>query len=192
VGGGAVAIVLAAALSSAFVWPGFADPKPAAFLADTSGFAVATVPSLTPAERIGDQTELVKAMPDTVGAYAQTNIAGTAGWQGGEGAIESWRFTYADSLGPGATNIVVDIGQWGRAAEAEEFFATLLDAESQPVAQGDVEVKGERSGRFALVEVAADAGQGRQGALYWRNGTVVFRVTGPIEKLQQFYSNFPI
>jgi len=194
-------VVLAAALTSAFVWPGFAESHAAAVLSESSSAAHANASAqqsgglaeqLAPAERLGEQTELVKAMPDQVAGFVQTNIDGAASWKGGDKAIESWRFTYADGVGAEASTLLVDVGQWEDAALAEEFFATLLATADEPIAEGDVLVGDAPAGRFALVEGIPTADQTEPGVLYWRNGTLVFRVTGPISQLQQFYSELPI
>lgn len=199
VGIGAVGIVLAAALSSAFVWPGFADSHPAAVLTQAPERSSevmnpdAAVPELEPAARVGEQTELVKAIPDLVAGFVQTDIAGAATWTGGEKAIESWQFTYIAGGNVGADTILVDVGQFENAADSEAFFSALLNSASEPIAEGDVFVGDERAGRFALVEgPTTSAEPSEQGVLYWRNGTVVLRAEGPITQLQQFYTEFPL
>lgn len=186
-------VVVGSALTSAFIWPGFAQPPPVHVLALTGGMTpVQPAPPFVAAQRVADQSVLAKSLPDYVSGYVQTSISGIAGWSGGDSAIESWRFTYADGQHATAQTIVLDIGQWATPEAAEQFLAARLAPLERPIAEGKVKVEGTETGRYALILDPTGGPQSDQGMLYWRNGTVVFRATGRIDRLKSFYQHFPI
>ncbi|WP_425955149.1 hypothetical protein [Xylanimonas sp. McL0601] len=185
VGSAAGVLVLAIALVTAFLWPGFAVPEPLPTPTTTVTAPVPT-PTISPAKRSGEQTALTKALPDTVLAFAQQTITNLPAWQDDHQAVESWTVTYADGKGADATTITLQAGQWSDAADASSFYTAQVKAAGTPVKDGAVEVGGKEAGQYALVPGEAGA------SLWWRNGTVVMHAQGAQDDLEAFYSAFPL
>jgi uncharacterized membrane protein len=188
VGGLALGVVLAIALVTAFVWPGFArsdDPAPAVTVT-----APAPTPTVEPSGRPENQTAFLGALPDTVLQLAVRGAAENPGWIEDLEAIEAWDVTYADGPDPAAATAVVSVtaGQWDDADSAGAALEALLAEAGEPTAEGDVTVGEETAGEYAVTP-AADAGTS---VVTWRNGTAVLQATGPSDLVEDFYSAFPL
>jgi len=179
------ALVLLVALATAFLWPGFAVPEPLP-TPTTTVTAEPPAPTLEPAPRTGEQTDLTGAVPDVAREFVQRAFAHHAAWEEEHGALESWTFTFADVEGADARTITLLVGQWPDADQARSFHESQVRAAGSTVRDGEVTVGGEVVGTYALSGTADDA------VLWWRNGTVVLRAEGPQEALEVFYTAFPL
>ncbi|MFP3714126.1 hypothetical protein [Puerhibacterium sp. TATVAM-FAB25] len=183
--GAAGGVVVAVALLTALVWPGFAlpaEPAPAATVT-----APPPSPTVSPAAREGEQTELTDALPDTVLQYAQRGFAESTTWGAQDDVVEAWEITYADGAGAGAVEITVQVGQWADEPAAEGFAAAWLEDAGEPAEEGEVTVGDEVTGAYAVVPGADGAA-----TVMWRNGTVVITATGPADAVEDLYSAYPL
>jgi hypothetical protein len=182
---GALVAVVAIALVTAFVWPGFArqgEPVP-----DVTVTAPPPTPTAEAAELPEGPTELLSSMPDSVLQLVRLDVAENTAWVDDSGAVESWAVTYGDGS-EGGEQVDLVVGQWADADAAGEVHAVLLEAAGDPTLSGDVTVGGETVGTYA---VTPGGGAGTS-VVTWRNGTVVFQATGPAELVEDFYQSFPM
>lgn len=173
----------AVALLTAFVVPGFAfpnvpdlvdpDPRP-------------TAPVIEPLERTGEATALTEMLPDAVLHLAQRGIDNYDPWQSENRALESWTVLYAAGAGPGATAVILTLGQWADESTATSFANAQSRAAGVPIRTGEVHVGEQVVGNFSI------HGQGADAVIWWRNGTVVLRAVGPANFLIDFYAAFPL
>jgi hypothetical protein len=181
----ALVAVVAVAVVTAFVWPGFAredaDPQP-----DVTVTAAPPTPTAEPVELPDDATELLSTLPDHVLQVVRLDVT-ESGWVEDADAIEAWEITYGDGSA-GGEQVTLVAGQWPEADPAAEVHSALLEAAGDPVVEGDVTVDGETVGPYAVTPGAAEGGS----VVTWRNGTVVFQATGPDELVQDFYQAFPL
>jgi hypothetical protein len=183
--GTAGGVVVVVALLTALVWPGFAlpaEPAPAATVT-----APPPSPTVSPARREGEQTELTAALPDTVLQYAQLGFAESTTWGAQDDVVEAWELTYADGAGVGASAVTVQVGQWADEPAAEGFAAAWLEDAGEAAKEGEVTVGDEVTGTYAVVPGADGAA-----TVMWRNGTVVITATGPADAVEDFYSAYPL
>jgi hypothetical protein len=183
----AVALVAVAAVAvlTAFVWPGFAlDDEPEPTVTVT---APPPTPTAEPAALPEGATEFLSAMPDAALQLVRQDAAEDSAWIDDSGAVEAWAVTYTDGSADGARVDLV-AGQWADAEAAAEIYDTLVGAAGEPTASGDVTVGGEPVGGYA---VTPEGGAGTS-VVIWRNGTAVFRATGPDQLVQDFYQTFPM
>jgi len=147
-----------------------------------------------PLERIGEQTALVKALPDKVGKWVQAGISGFMDWQNDD-AVEAWTVNYLDgtaapdaAVAPAAIQLTV--AQWDTPANAALFFRGQTRDIENPVMTGDVTLadNAQVAGQYVL---ATDPETGI-GVMWWRNGTVVIKAVGPVDLLPDFYSIYPL
>jgi len=183
--GTAGGVVVAVALLTAFVWPGFGLPPAPAPTATVT--APPPSPSISPAARQGEQTDLTAALPDTVLQYAQRGLAESTTWGAQDDVVEAWEVTYADGEGAGATVVTLQVGQWADEPAAEGFAAAWLADAGEPSKQGEVTVGDEVTGTYAVVPGGAGSA-----TVTWRNGTVVLTATGPADVVEDFYSAYPL
>jgi len=206
IGGGATILVVGIGAGSAFGWPGYARPA----LVEPAELAVTTPqprPTATAAERVGEQTALVKAIPDIVQYWVQSGITSNVDWQHESYAIEAWNVNYLDEAARantiksnGGTNSVanyssaitnkqrisVTIGQWESETEASQFYRKQkAQVEVAAINVNSVFVGEQVVGEYALFDLG-----GGQGEIWWRNGTVVIRASGPLDALTDFYSTY--
>ncbi|MCL1801206.1 MAG: hypothetical protein FWG25_07590 [Promicromonosporaceae bacterium] len=192
---GATLVVGGVATFTATMYPGFARTDHV-----TVAAPVFTTPpnlALTALPRIGEQTDLVAALPDTVYYWVQTGISGYLGWQHTNEAVEAWNVTYRDGR-PASTDpltppleVLMTVGQWSTSAAASAFLRATLADFSDPLATGEVSVGVSTVGSYYLYGPDALSGSDL-GTMWWRNGTVVVKITGPISELADFYSAFPL
>ncbi|PFG42090.1 hypothetical protein ATJ88_0740 [Isoptericola jiangsuensis] len=180
--GAAVAIV-AVALVTALVWPGFArqaDPLPE---------VTVTAPPPTPtaeAEPLPEgPTEFLTSLPETVLQLVRLDVAEDGDRVDETGAVEAWTVVYGDGSG---TQVDLAAGQWADDDAASEVHDVLLQAAGEPTISGDVTVGDEVVGTYAVTP----GGTAGTSVVTWRNGTAVFRATGPDQLVQDFYESFPM
>lgn len=179
------ALVLAIALVTAFLWPGFAVPEPLPTPTITET-APPPEPTIDPVARAGEQTDLTHAVPQTAREFVEQSFANYPTWQDENKAIESWTFTYADAEGADATTITLVVGQWADADAAKSFHDAQVRAAGSTIRDGQVKVGSDVVGTYAISGTADAA------VMWWRNGTVVMRAEGPQEALETFYTHFPL
>jgi hypothetical protein len=184
--GAAGGVVVAAALVSAFAWPGFAIPEPLPTPTVTVQAPIPT-PTIAPAERLVETTPLLDALPDKVLAFVQQGIEPFDSWKTDHTALEAWTLTYADGEGAASTKLTLDLGQWATETFATSFFDAQVLAAGEPTMSGDVLVGETAVGQYAMFESATGAS-----TIWWRNATVVFRLTGPADVIADFYTAFPV
>jgi hypothetical protein len=183
---GAGLVVLAVAVLTAFVWPGFAVPEPLPTPTVTVT-APEPTPTISPAARTGEQTALSKALPDVVLALVQQKLANLPQWQDEHDALEAWTVTYADGTGADATTVTLQVGQWPDADSATAFYEAQVKAGGSVARAGDVKVGGKVTGSYAERD-----GSDGAAVIWWRNGTVVLRAEGPKDQLEKFYTRYPL
>ncbi|MDN4480666.1 hypothetical protein [Demequina muriae] len=128
-----------------------------------------------------DPTDFQSAMPGLVGLYAMTELEAppVATLDLRARAAEVARLTYSDQQ---TTLTVQAIQHFDEEDAVAQFEALAADGTArEPVTAGGAQV-GERA------TVPADGGQ----AVVWRNGTVVFEVTGPADAVEGFFAIFPL
>ncbi len=202
VAGIVAAVLVAGGAGTAFVLgrddAGTATAGPAVVLpSPTASVAPAARPATTP---------FASALPATVLQYALASSADDADWLG-RGALEAYAETYTDG---GAGQVTVQAGQWETPEEADGVLAALAaELPAQPdaaaettsdAATGAADPSGPRVLRSEEVLVGdqatgtvtvVDAGDGT-GVALWRNGTTVFRVTGPAAEIADLYAAYPL
>lgn len=186
VGGLALLLVLAIVLLTAFVWPGFARPEP-----ETPPVTVTApppTPTIAATGRPENQTAFLAALPDTILQLAVREVGEHPEWVGDRSAIEAWAVRYADGDGADAETVTLVAGQWEEEDTAAEAFDALLADAGEPTSTGDVTVEGEATGTYAVTPGAEEG----QSVVTWRNGTAVFRATGPSALVEDFYTAFPL
>ena len=173
----------AVALLTAFVVPGFAFPH-VPDLVDPAPRP--TAPVIEPLERTGEATALTELLPDAVLHLAQRDIDNYDPWQSENRALESWTVLYAADVAPGATAVVLTLGQWADESMATSFASAQSRAAGAPIRTGEVRVGEQVVGYFSIHGSETDA------VIWWRNSTVVLRATGLANLLLDFYSAFPL
>lgn len=127
------------------------------------------------------ESPLLRDLPDTWLTYALADVA-----EAEVPAVESWDLTYADSSG----EIHLKVAQWSSPEAASEHLTQFAGDEvegTDPVQLGEVEAGGEAVGEAVLWEL----GDG-EGRLVWQNSTVLLRLDGPGEEVEELYRAFPL
>nr|WP_201736522.1 hypothetical protein [Bifidobacterium xylocopae] len=188
--GAAVLVVLV--LFSAFVWPHWA-PRSAAPAANGTTSAGSKPSSVQPKPTIKaeplpqDASDLLKAMPDTVGAYARTKAQAAGDWSSAS-PLEEYQLTY--STGDPAKDVTLTLAQWGEEGDAAKQYAALGQTMTgKELASGKVKVSGKVTGSYTEHQ---DADNAKRVLVLWRNATVVFRAQGPKAAVDAFYKAFPL
>lgn len=181
----ALVVIVAVAVVTAFVWPGFArqDAEP---LPDVTVTAAPPTPTAEPADLPDGATDFLSAMPGSTLQLVRLDVA-EGEWVEDADAIEAWDVTYGDGS-DGGEEVTLTAGQWADADAAAEVHSALLEAAGSPTAEGDVTVGDETVGTYAVTPGTA-AGQS---VVTWRNGTAVLQASGPDQLVQDFYQAFPL
>lgn len=127
------------------------------------------------------ESPLLRELPNTWLTYALADVA-----EAEVPAVESWDLTYADSSG----EIHLQVAQWSSPEAASEHLTQFAGDEvegTDPVQLGEVEAGGEAVGEAVLWEL----GDG-EGRLVWQNSTVLLRLDGPGEEVEELYRAFPL
>ena len=187
------AIVVVIALVTAFLVPGWALRKNAEPTAAVDGQQAQTTQTADPTPTIsasalpGDATELLKAMPDTVLAFARTAAAASTTWQSAS-PVEEYTLTY--STGDTANDVTVVTAQWSDKDSAKKQYDALAGAlTGKELASGNVKVSGSNTGTYVTKEDATDA---NKAVSVWQNDTVVFQATGAKQAVQDLTRKFPL
>lgn len=170
--------------ATAFGYPGYAISEPVPV--ELAVTIPQLKPTATPALREGEQTALVQAIPDVVQHWVQAGISGNSDWQKDAYAVEAWNVTYLDGATNNKQQIKVIVGQWASDTEAAQFYRKQkAKVDGDAINVNGVLISGQTVGEYSLF-----AGDGEQGEIWWRNGTVVVTAAGPTEALAEFYSAY--
>ncbi|WEV68985.1 hypothetical protein OZX73_06870 [Bifidobacterium sp. ESL0775] len=186
----AAAVVIALALLSAFVWPGWAMNKGGNGEQKQQVAAskpAPTAPSIKAKDLPQDASPLLKAMPDSVLNFARTEAAPSANWTSAT-PLEEYTLTY--STGDLPKDVTLVVAQWSGSDSAKAQYDSLSGAlKGTDLASGDVKVSGNATGKY-VVKVTDT--KSKAATAVWQNDTVVFQATGPKDSIQRFYSKFPL
>ncbi|AKV55601.1 hypothetical protein BACT_1202 [Bifidobacterium actinocoloniiforme DSM 22766] len=188
--GAAVIVILV--LFSAFVWPHWAPRSSTAVPAASSSTGGDVAPSQTQptikAQPLPQgASDLLKAMPDSVGAFARLNAQAAADWQSAS-PLEEYQLTY--STGAAAKDVTLRVAQWSQEEDASKQYEALAAAQhGKELASGKVKVSGKATGSYSEHEVDGDA---KRAVVVWRNATAIFQAEGPKASVDAFYQAFPL
>ena len=187
---GVAAIVIVLALISAFAWPGWAINRQQSESQTTSTqSAQTTKPTIKASALPDDASELLKAMPDTVDAYARVKSAAAKDWTSSK-PIEEYALTYSQGGKNTDKDMALHVAQWSTANEAETQYEALVgELKGTVLAQGSVKVSGANKGSYV---VKADDADKNKAIAVWQNGTAVFQVSGDKDAVLTFYHRFPL
>lgn len=181
---GVLVVVLALVLLTGFAWPGFwraeATPEPVPTVTVTAPVPTPTVKAM---DRSGEETAFQKALPSAVLQLALGSLD-EAKEPKGEGALEAWNAEYSDG---DAIEVTVVAGQWSSADEAATAATAWTSSAGEAERTGDVKVGKKVVGQYAFVPV-----KGGKTVVVWQNGTVVLQATGPTDRMEDFYTAFPL
>ncbi len=180
--GGAVIVVILVLAATAFGWPGWArSSRPAAPAVAQQAVPTPTIAPIEP----DDGSAFADAQPVAVAEFALTHREPASEWAQLD-AMEAYELTFADGEGADAKSITVTAGQWATDEDATRAAADLIKAAGTPTSTGEVKASGRTAGSFAMVV------DGDQATMTWRNATAVIQATGPADRLQDFYENYPM
>lgn len=177
------------ALATAFIWPGWADKLTSNQQQENVEPTVKRRKDVKPSTSVtalpANATELVKHMPDTVGAYARKGVSESTNWKNAK-PIEEHTVTYSTGSANGSVTLVV--AQWPEADTAGSEYQKLVSGLSgEKVESGNVRVAGNITGAYQLHRVSSTSG-----VALWRNDTCIFQVSGPFDAVKEFYTSFPL
>jgi len=182
--GSSTFIILAVGAATAFAWPGYAIPEPE--IVELAITVPQPKPTITPAAREGEQTALVKAIPDVVHQWVQNGVSGNSDWQKEAYAVEAWNVNYLDGATKSGQRVKVIVGQWSSDSEAAQFYRKQKAAVKVAATNVNNVLVGEQIvGEYALFDTGGGLGE-----IWWRNGTVVVKASGPVAELADFYTAY--
>ncbi|MBR4414706.1 MAG: hypothetical protein IKS59_05270 [Aeriscardovia sp.] len=181
-----IIVIAVLGLISAFIWPGWAVKSNTASQA-TSQQAANQTPKIAAIALPANSTNLLKAMPADVGAYARQQITNTSVWSQTL-PLEEHKIVY--STGDSSQNITLLVGQWALANNAQSVYSSLAaKLTGNKIASGDVKVNGQKTGTYQVNEAADNA---NQAVAIWQNSTCIFEISGPTSAVKSFYQEFPL
>ncbi|BDR55115.1 hypothetical protein KIMH_12260 [Bombiscardovia apis] len=187
-----VAVVVILVLFSAYVWPHWAAKSTTqAPAASQTGAAhpsqPASKPTITAQPLPANATDLLKAMPDSVGAFARVKADAATDWAA-SAPIEEYTIAY--STGSEGKDVALHVAQWSHDEDADKHYQSMLSSlTGKELASGKVKVSGKETGSYVEREDPANA---KQSVVLWRNATVTFRLEGPKASVEAFYKDFPL
>ena len=186
----ALAAVVVLVLLSAFVWPHWAvrsqQPDAQAQTSASSRPSQAS-PKATAAPLPDSASELLKAMPDTVGGFARVKADSDSEWST-RTPIEEYSLVY--STGRSGGDVTLHLAQWSRSEDAKALYDSQSTGMSgKELASGKVRSGGTVTGSYLE---KADADDEHKALVIWQNDTVVFRAQGQRTALEAFYKAFPL
>lgn len=184
-------VVVVVALFTAFVWPRWASrliPDAVQTSQQTAGSTTKkTKSTAAPVPLSSDASTLLKAMPDEVGAFARQTVSDTSEWKDST-PIEEHSITYSTGDNDNGT-VTLIVAQWASSDSAEKQYQSVLSTlTGKKIAAGAVKVSGQQTGSYEL----HDTSNANQAVALWRNDTCLFRVTGPVDAVTDFYKDFPL
>lgn len=183
--GALLVVVLLAVLGfTGLVWPGFLHARQPEPVPTVTVTAAAPKPTIKAMKRSDGETAFQEALPSAVLQYALIELEKTDAAEE-LGATEGWLATYGDG---GSATIRVEAAQWATADESKPAAEALSEEAGDAERTGEVRVGKDVVGRYTLTAPDDD---GRR-TLTWRNGTAVFRATGPADAIVTFYQAFPL
>lgn len=189
----AIAVVVILTLFSAFVWPHWATKSGVSSqVAPESGGSAhpsrpATKPTIKAQPLPQGATDLMKAMPDTVGSHVRINLESAGDWTASS-PLEEYSMSY--STGAATKDVTLHVAQWSQDDDANKQYSSLLSSlAGKELASGKVKVSSKESGSYVEKTDTADT---KKAIILWRNATVVFRLEGPTAAVESFYKDFPL
>ncbi|MEE1324881.1 MAG: hypothetical protein U0K19_04790 [Bifidobacteriaceae bacterium] len=190
-----VVVLIVLCLLSAFIWPGWAvektsqhqapSPAQSSEAAKNDATMAAKAPAALPLP--DDATNLLKAMPATVGSYSRQQVTNVTLW-GQALPLEEHQIVYSN--GTASQDITLTVAQWALSDNAKSEFASLAaKMTGTKIADGDVKVNGQAAGSYQVNE---DQGDSSHATALWQNSTCIFQVTGPTAQVKTFYKQFPL
>ena len=186
----ALAAVVVLVLLSAFVWPHWAvrSQEPGAQTSvSASSQPSQSIPKATAVPLPGSASELLKAMPDTVGEFARVKADSGSEWST-RTPIEEYNLVY--SSGKSGGDVTLHLAQWSRNEDAKALYDSQSTGMSgKELASGKVRSGGTVTGSYLE---KADGEDAHTALVIWQNDTVVFRAQGQRAALEAFYKAFPL
>ena len=187
----ALAAVVVLVLLSAFVWPHWAvrsqEPVTQASASASSQPSQASSPKATAVPLPGSASELLKAMPDTVGEFARVKADSDSEWST-RTPIEEYNLIY--SSGKSGGDVTLHLAQWSRSEDAKALYDSQSTGMSgKELASGNVRSGGTVTGSYLEKK---DGDDEHKAIVIWQNDTVVFRAQGQRTALEAFYKAFPL
>jgi hypothetical protein len=190
----ALVVLVVFVLLTAFVWPGWATHSSGTD-ATTSQTQQESTESQTPKIKAkslpSDATELLKSMPDTVGAYARQDVSDSKTWKSAS-PLEEHTVTY--STGTSSSDITLVVAQWAKSDSAKTQYDSLVEKlDGEKLAAGNVKVSGKNTGSYEVHEADGNSGDNAKTAVaVWQNDTCVFQASGSTAAVKDFYQKFPL
>ena len=187
----ALAAVVVLVLLSAFVWPHWAvrsqEPVAEVSASVSSQPSQASSPKAKAVPLPDSASELLKAMPDTVGDFARVKADSDSEWST-HTPIEEYNLVY--SSGKSGGDVTLHLAQWSRSEDAKALYDSLSTGMSgKELASGKVRSGGTVTGSYLE---KADGDDAHTALVIWQNDTVVFRAQGQRTALEAFYKAFPL
>ncbi|MCX8644244.1 hypothetical protein J3T92_01710 [Bifidobacterium sp. B4081] len=187
----ALAAVVVLVLLSAFVWPHWAVRSQESVTQDSASASSqppqASSPKATAAPLPDSASELLKAMPDTVGEFARVKADSDSEWST-RTPIEEYNLVY--STGRSGGDVSLHLAQWSRSEDAKALYDSQSTGMSgKELASGNVRSGGTVTGSYLE---KADGSDEHKALVIWQNDTVVFRAQGQRAALEAFYKAFPL
>lgn len=187
----ALAAVVVLVLLSAFVWPHWAvrsqEPVAQASASASSQRSQTSSPKATAVPLADSASELLKAMPDTVGEFARVKADSDSEWSTST-PIEEYNLVY--STGRSGGDVTLHLAQWSRSEDAKALYDSQSTGMSgKELASGNVRSGGTVTGSYLE---KADGNDEHKALVIWQNDTVVFRAQGQRTALEAFYKAFPL
>lgn len=187
----ALAAVVVLVLLSAFVWPHWAvrsqEPVTQSSASAVSQPSQTSSPKATAVPLPDSASELLKAMPDTVGEFARVKADSDSEWST-HTPIEEHNLVY--STGRSGGDVSLHLAQWSRSEDAKALYDSQSTGMSgKELASGNVRSGGTVTGSYLE---KADGDDEHKALVIWQNDTVVFRAQGQRSSLEAFYKAFPL
>lgn len=187
----ALAAVVVLVLLSAFVWPHWAvrsqEPVAQSSASAVSQPSQTSSPKATAVPLPDSASELLKAMPDTVGEFARVKADSDSEWST-HTPIEEHNLVY--STGRSGGDVSLHLAQWSRSEDAKALYDSQSTGMSgKELASGNVRSGGTVTGSYLE---KADGDDEHKALVIWQNDTVVFRAQGQRSSLEAFYKAFPL
>lgn len=187
----ALAAVVVLVLLSAFVWPHWAvrsqEPVVQSSASAVSQPSQTSSPKATAVPLPDSASELLKAMPDTVGEFARVKADSDSEWST-HTPIEEHNLVY--STGRSGGDVSLHLAQWSRSEDAKALYDSQSTGMSgKELASGNVRSGGTVTGSYLE---KADGDDEHKALVIWQNDTVVFRAQGQRSSLEAFYKAFPL
>jgi type II secretory pathway pseudopilin PulG len=187
----ALVVLVVFVLLTAFVWPGWAthssDQQAGSTSQTTQQSTENDKPKVAAKALPNDAQELLKAMPDAVGAYSRQDVTDSQNWASAS-PLEEHTIVY--TTGDSANDVTLLVAQWAKADNAKTQYDALIGTlTGEKIAAGNVKVSGSNTGAY---EVHEEADNAKKAVAVWQNDTCVFQINGNTTAVKAFYQKFPL